>query len=207
MAPGTRLGLREDERADGDSVQAAVVVACLGHVCEPCSGGYPVAMHASAHPAQPAESANERHDRQLTELLNELRVALPGVQMLFGFLLAVPFSQRFSTLDHPQRNLYYTTFLAAALASACFIAPASFHRIVWRQNLKRTVVHISSGLAIAGTVFLAAAITGSVALVTSLLFGTGSSAIAGGCCAGLIVALWYALPLAYRLRLVGRPDS
>lgn len=156
---------------------------------------------------EPQETPNERHDRQLVELLNELRVALPGVQMLFGFLLAVPFSQRFSTLDHPQRTLYYVTFIAAALASACFIAPASFHRIVWRRNLKRTVVHISSGLAIAGTVFLAAAITGSVALVTSLLFGTGASAIAGGGCAGLIAAVWYLLPLAYRLRLVGRPVS
>jgi hypothetical protein len=155
----------------------------------------------------PEESANERHDRQLVELLNELRVALPGVQMLFGFLLAVPFSQRFSELDHAQRNLYYATFMSAALASACFIAPASFHRIVWRRNLKRTVVHISSGLAIGGTVFLAAAITGSVVLVTSLLFGSGAGAIAGGCCAGLIVALWYAVPLAYRLRLFGRPDA
>src|SRR6476660_3513803 len=96
------------------------------------------------------ESADDRKNRQLVELLNELRVALPGVQMLFGFLLAVPFSQRFSTLDHAQRNLYYATFLAAALASACFIAPASFHRIVWRRNLKRTVVHFSSRLAIAG---------------------------------------------------------
>jgi cation transport ATPase len=168
-----------------------------------------MAMDAPADPrhvpeeGHPPEGANERHDRQLAELLNELRVALPGVQMLFGFLLAVPFSQRFSTLDHTQRNLYYATFLAAALASACFIAPASFHRIVWRRNLKRTVVHISSRLAIAGTVFLAAAITGSVVLVTSLLFGTGASAAAGGTCAGLIVALWYAVPLAYRLRAGG----
>src|SRR5262245_45308391 len=127
-----------------------------------------------------SETDEERHDRQLVELLNELRVALPGVQMLFGFLLAVPFSQRFSSISDGEQALYYVAFLTAAAASVCLIAPASFHRIVWRQNLKRRLVHISSGLAIAGTVFLAAAITACVALVTSLLLGAGAAALAGG---------------------------
>ena len=91
------------------------------------------------------ESDDERRNRQLTELLNELRVALPGVQMLFGFLLAVPFSARFTSISENQRHLYYVTFLAAALASVCFIAPTSFHRIVWERHLKRRLIHISSG--------------------------------------------------------------
>ena len=77
------------------------------------------------------ESDDERRNRQLVELLNELRVALPGVQMLFGFLLAVPFSARFDSISNGQRNLYYLTFIATALASVCFIAPTSFHRVVW----------------------------------------------------------------------------
>jgi hypothetical protein len=160
---------------------------------------------ATADP--PDETPNERHDRQLVELLNELRVALPGVQMLFGFLLAVPFSQRFSAISDGQRWLYYTTFAATACASACLIAPTSFHRIVWRRGAKRSLVHIASGLTIVGTVFLAVAITGSIGLVTSLVFGTSPAAVAAGLASGVLVALWYAAPLAIRLRTRGRPDE
>jgi hypothetical protein len=157
---------------------------------------------ATADPSD--ETPNERHDRQLVELLNELRVALPGVQMLFGFLLAVPFTQRFTAISDGQRWLYYATFVATACASACLIAPASFHRIVWRRGAKRSLVHIASGLTIVGTVFLAVAITGSVGLVTSLVFGTSPAAVAAGLASGVLVALWYAAPLAIRLRTRGR---
>ncbi|MFI5049411.1 MAG: DUF6328 family protein [Gaiellales bacterium] len=153
------------------------------------------------------ETPNERHDRQLVELLNELRVALPGVQMLFGFLLAVPFSQRFTAISDGQRWLYYATFVATACASVCLIAPTSFHRIVWRRGAKRQLVHIASGLTIVGTVFLAAAIIGSVGLVTSLVFGTSPAALAAGLASGVLVAMWYAGPLAIRLRTRGRPDE
>ncbi|MGN6377556.1 MAG: DUF6328 family protein [Gaiellales bacterium] len=145
------------------------------------------------------ESADERHNRQLIELLNELRVALPGVQMLFGFLLAVPFSQGFGSIGHGQRVVYYLTFLAAALASACLIAPASLHRMVWRHHRKRQVIHVSNVLALVGLGFLACAIAGSVGLVTSVLYGTSAAAIGAGCIAGLVVLLWFALPLADRL--------
>lgn len=153
------------------------------------------------------ETPNERHDRQLVELLNELRVALPGVQMLFGFLLAVPFTQRFTSLTDGERWLYYVTFTATACASACFIAPTSFHRIIWRRGAKRLLVHIASGLTIVGTVFLAAAIVGSVGLVTSLVFGAGPATFAAGLSTGVLVALWYAAPLAIRLRTRGREDE
>ena len=145
------------------------------------------------------ESDDERRNRQLVELLNELRVALPGVQMLFGFLLAVPFSQRFTSITPGQRDVYFATFLSAALASALFIAPTSFHRIVWQRHLKDRLVQVSSGLALAGTVFLAAAICGSVTLVTSLLFGTSTAAVMGGLATGVLFALWYGLPLAVRI--------
>src|SRR3954452_9716202 len=97
------------------------------------------------------ESANERHDRQLLELLNELRVALPGVQMLFGFMLAVPFSQGFGSLTDRQRLLFYVAFLATAGASICFITPTSFHRITWQRGVKGRMLRIASGLTIAGT--------------------------------------------------------
>ena len=145
------------------------------------------------------ETADERHNRQLTELLNELRVALPGVQMLFGFLLAVPFSQRFATVSANQRGLYYSAFVTAAGASVCFIAPASFHRIVWQHGRKEILLRISSTLAIAGTVFLAAAITSVMLFITSFLYGSGAAGLAAGVLLAALLVLWYALPLALRL--------
>jgi Family of unknown function (DUF6328) len=148
------------------------------------------------------ESADERQNRQLTELLNELRVALPGVQMLFGFLLAVPFSQRFSTISTNQRLLYYIAFISAAAASVCFIAPTSFHRIVWQRGKKAVLLRVSNALAIAGTVCLAASITTVVLFITSYLYGSSQAAIAGGLILAALVSLWYLLPLAVRIRRV-----
>ena len=145
------------------------------------------------------ESADERHNRQLIELLNELRVALPGVQMLFGFLLAVPFSQRFSQTGNGQRTLYYLTFLSAALASAFLIAPASLHRVEWRRHRKRQVIHTSNVLALVGLVFLACAITGTVGLVTSMLYSSVAAAAGVACAAGVLALLWFVGPLAYRV--------
>jgi phage-related protein len=139
------------------------------------------------------------------ELLNELRVVLPGVQMLFGFLLAVPFTQRFGGISEPQANLYYGTFLAATAASVFLIAPASFHRIVWRHGRKRQLLRISNKLAIIGTACLAVAIAGSVALVTSLLFGNTWAAGIAAIVAGLIAAVWFVLPFVSRL--LGAPPG
>jgi Family of unknown function (DUF6328) len=145
------------------------------------------------------ESADQRENRQLTELLNELRVALPGVQMLFGFLLAVPFSQRFAAISSNQRLLYYTAFFSAAAASVCFIAPTSFHRIVWQRGKKPVLLRVSNALAIAGTVWLAAAITAVVLFITSYLYGSSRAALAGGLILAALVSLWYLLPLAVRI--------
>ena len=146
------------------------------------------------------ETGDERRNRQLTELLNELRVALPGVQMLFGFLLAVPFSQRFGDVTANQRGLYYAAFAAAAGASVCFIAPTAFHRIVWQHGEKAALLRISSALAIVGTMFLAVAITCVMIFITSYLYGSSPAALAGAVLLAALVSLWYVLPLAYRLR-------
>src|SRR3954453_14202836 len=107
------------------------------------------------------ESPDHRPTRQLVELLNELRVVLPGVQMLFGFLRAVPFTQRFSSVTDLQRNVDNATFVAAAAASVVLVPPASFPRIVWRHGRKRQLLQASNKLAIIGTAFLASAIAGS----------------------------------------------
>jgi hypothetical protein len=148
------------------------------------------------------ETADARRNRQLTELLNELRVALPGVQMLFGFLLAVPFSQRFTHVTSNQQGLYYSAFVAAAGASVCFIAPTSFHRIVWQHGDKGVLLRISSALTIVGTVFLAVAIGSVMLFITSYLYGTSYAAVAGSLLLAALVVLWYLVPLAVRLRLV-----
>jgi hypothetical protein len=146
------------------------------------------------------ETADARRNRQLTELLNELRVALPGVQMLFGFLLAVPFSQRFTHVTSNQQELYYSAFVAAAGASVCFIAPTSFHRIVWQHGDKELLLRISSALTIVGTVFLAVAIGSVMLFITSYLYGTSYAAVAGSLLLGALLVLWYLVPLAVRLR-------
>lgn len=153
----------------------------------------------SADAAENGESEDARQNRQLTELLNELRVALPGVQMMFGFLLAVPFSQRFAGLSDHQRALYYAAFLAAAGASVFFIAPTAFHRIVWQRGAKRRLLGVSNVLTIIGTVLLAVAITAVVLFITSFLYGTSLAALAGGVVVAALISLWYVLPIAVRL--------
>jgi Family of unknown function (DUF6328) len=158
------------------------------------SAPWPAADWASGE-----ESADARHNRQLVELLNELRVALPGVQMLFGFLLAVPFAQRFADVSHGQRLVYFASFLAAAGASVCFIAPASFHRIVWKRGLKRRLLHMANALTIIGTLFLAVAIVGSVVFVSSVLFGSSVAVAVSAVVAGMLAVLWYVIPLFFRL--------
>ncbi len=140
------------------------------------------------------ESNDERLNRELIELLNELRVALPGVQMLFGFLLAVPFSQRFNTITATQRHMYYATFISTAFASIFFIAPTAYHRLRFRQRDKEQLVQTANLLAIVGTAFLAFALSGAVFLVTDLVFESTMTAIATAATAATLATLWYGLP-------------
>ena len=145
------------------------------------------------------ESDEERVDRNLSELLGELRVALPGVQVLFAFLLVVPFNQRFKDVSAFQEKVYFVTLLCTAAASACLIAPTVHHRIVFRQQDKEHVVLVGNGLAIAGLAFLAVAMTGVILLVTDVLFGTVVTALATGLVALTFAVLWYAMPLQRRM--------
>jgi predicted membrane channel-forming protein YqfA (hemolysin III family) len=151
------------------------------------------------------ESKDERLDRELIELLNELRVALPGVQVLFAFLLAVPFTQRFERLTAVQEDVFFAAFLCTAVATALLIAPSAYHRLRWREHDKEHMLRMSNRLAIAGTVFLAAAIIAVVYLVTDLIFGLTATLMATLLAAALFGWLWYGLPLVRRVR--ARPPS
>ena len=151
------------------------------------------------------ESKDERLDRELIELLNELRVALPGVQVLFAFLLAVPFTQRFERLTGAQEDVFFAAFLCTAVATALLIAPSAYHRLRWREHDKEHMLQMSNRLAIAGTVFLAAAIIAVVYLVTNLIFSLAATLAATLLATILFGWLWYGLPLVRRLR--ARPRS
>ena len=148
----------------------------------------------------PAETKPDRLDRELGELLQELRVLLPGVQVLFAFLLAVPFTQRFERLTSVQEDVFFAVFLSTAIATALLIAPSAYHRLRWRERDKEQMLRTSNRLAIAGTAFLAAAIVGVVYLVTDLLFGLTASLLATFAAGVMFAWFWYGLPLVRRLR-------
>jgi hypothetical protein len=141
------------------------------------------------------ETEKERLDRNLDELLAELRVALPGVQVLFAFLLVVPFNQRFADITSFQRTLYFVTLLLATAASACLIAPTAHHRLEFRAHDKQRIVFGATRLAIAGLALLALAMTGAVMFVTDFLYGTTTVAIVSILVALLFAFLWYVIPI------------
>ena len=154
-------------------------------------------MEARAHQRDHGreESEKERLDRNLQELLGELRVALPGVQVLFAFLLVVPFNQRFVDITSFQRSTYFVTLLLATAASACLIAPTAHHRIEFRAQDKKRIVFHATRLAIAGLVLLAAAMTGAVTLITDFLYSSTTVVIVAALVALLFAVLWFAWPI------------
>jgi hypothetical protein len=146
------------------------------------------------------ETEKERLDRNLTELTGELRVALPGVQVLFAFLLTVPFNQRFGQVTSFQKDVYFLTLMCTAVATAMMLAPSVLHRIEFRQDDKLHIVTSSNRYAIAGFAFLLLAISGAVLLVTDFLFGGATTIVATAGIAALLLTCWYVLPTIRRLR-------
>ena len=118
---------------------------------------------------QPGESHKERVDRELIELLNELRVVLPGVQVLFAFLLTVPFTGTFGDVDGVERNAYLIAFFATAFATICLMTPTTYHRLRFRKGDKEVMLHTSNRFALAGIVGLSVAIVSVVWLVSDLV--------------------------------------
>jgi Kef-type K+ transport system membrane component KefB len=146
------------------------------------------------------ESEEQRRNRELIELLNELRVALPGVQVLFAFLLAVPFANGFPKLGKLDRDVFFVAFIATALSTVALIAPSSYHRLRWRQRDKERMLVISNALTIAGLALLAIAITCTVFVITDFLFHRAWAATFTAIVAAAFVVLWYGLPIAAAVR-------
>jgi hypothetical protein len=159
------------------------------------------------------ETEEERLDRNLSELLQELRVALPGVQVLFAFLLAVPFQQRFAGIDNFQRDVYFGTLICTAISAVLLMAPTAYHRVTFRYQQKRKLVFYANRFAIGGLIFLALAMTGAVTLVTDFLFSTTATVVVTVLAVLAFTTLWFALPLQRRLSLsagqrpLGKPED
>jgi len=144
------------------------------------------------------ESQAERDDRNLAELLQELRVAGLGVQVLFGFLLSLPFTNRFSTLSHAQRQLYITTLMLAALSTALLLGPVAYHRLVFRRHQKERLVRAANAMAICGLASVGLAISAAVLLVTGYVDRGIPAVLISVFTVCLFGGLWFVLPLAHR---------
>jgi Family of unknown function (DUF6328) len=152
-------------------------------------------------PSGREETEVERLDRNLAELLQELRVALPGVQVLFAFLLAVPFTQRFSEISAFEKSVFFATLICTAISAALLISPSAYHRLTFRYQQKGRLVFIANRLTIAGLAFLGLAMTGALMLVSDVLYGSLATAIVGSLAIATFVGLWCVLPLRRRVSL------
>jgi O-antigen/teichoic acid export membrane protein len=146
------------------------------------------------------ETPLERWDRNLVELLQELRVAQTGVQILFAFLLTLPFTNRFGAVGPIAKATYLATLIAAATAAALLIAPVSFHRLVFRQGKKPELVRTASVLAQLGLACLLVCVVGCVLLVVDVVSGVAWAAGLAAAVCGLYLGLWYVLPFVRRNR-------
>ena len=153
-----------------------------------------------AHYERTGESEHERLTRNMNELLQELRVSQTGVQILFAFLLALPFAQRFNRVTTFQRDVYFVTLLLSGASAAFFIAPVSAHRLLFRRQGKAHLISSSNWMAIAGLGCLAVAITGVILLISDFLFGAVMAVVATSIAFLLFLVLWYALPLRWLIR-------
>src|SRR3954447_26225999 len=147
----------------------------------------------SDRPSGRDESEAERLDCNLSELLQELRVALPGVQVLFAFLLAVPFQQNFTKITGFQEKVYFVTLLLTAISAVLLISPSAYHRMTFRMQQKDDLIFLANKLAIVGLGCLALAMTGAITLITDVLFGAAATIVTSVCSILFFALFWYAL--------------
>jgi hypothetical protein len=156
--------------------------------------------HESGRP----ETEEERADRNLSDLLQELRVALPGVQVLFAFLLTVPFTQRFDDLSAFEEKLYFGVLISVALSTVLLTAPTVGHRILFRRQQKEFIVTVANNLSLVGLALLAISISGAIALISNFLFGTTTAIISTAVLGGAFLGFWYLGPIYRRTQLPPR---
>jgi hypothetical protein len=142
-----------------------------------------------------AETDKQRVDRELIELLNELRVALPGVQVLFAFLLILPFQQGWQQITDLERHVFFVAFLAAMVASVLFIAPSSYHRIRFRDGDKKNMLVIGNRLLVAGMIALGVAIAAVTFLIAEVLYGGNGGGLVAAVAAAFLAWFWFGLPI------------
>ena len=148
------------------------------------------------------EDRKERVNRELIELLNELRVALPGVQVLFAFLLVLPFQQGFAEISDADRGVYIAALIASALAAALLIAPSMYHRLNFRRSVKEQMIFDSNRLMIVGMLLLAVGVACSIFLIVDVVYGVTAAIVVTAATAVIYALVWLALPLARR----GEPE-
>jgi hypothetical protein len=144
------------------------------------------------------ESKAERDDRNLAELLQELRVAGLGVQVLFGFLLSLPFTTVFKQLSGGERDLYLACLILAAVAAALLLAPVAYHRLVFRLGQKENLVRAANIMAILGLITVGLAVSASILLVTAFVAGYGTGSVIAVLVLAMFALLWFAFPLTRR---------
>jgi hypothetical protein len=147
----------------------------------------------------PPQESRERLDREWLELLNEIRVLLPGVQVLFAFLLAVPFAIGFEDVTELQRDVYAVSLLGALASIVCLVAPTTHHRIRWRKRDKEFMLHVANRSVIAGSAFLALSMSAAIFLVGDYLFSRWIAVVATVASGVAFTLLWFGLPLARRI--------
>jgi Family of unknown function (DUF6328) len=145
------------------------------------------------------ENEHERRARELIELLQELRVMLPGVQVLFAFLLTVPFSQGFERVSPLQQAVFFGTLVCTAVSAALLIAPSVHHRILWRQRAREHRLQVANQLAIAGVLLLLPGMVGAIFVITDILFGSMAAAVGTAAITAFFVCVWFVVPIWYRL--------
>lgn len=147
-----------------------------------------------------SESEDERNNRNLADLLQELRVAGLGVQMLFGFLLALPFTVRFTQLDGAQRDVYRLSLLSAAAATALLVSPVAFHRWVFRRHEKGKLLRLANVEALFGLGMVAVSVCLAVCLVLSFVGSSWAFSVLAGVVIAGFAFLWFAYPIFDRAR-------
>jgi hypothetical protein len=153
---------------------------------------------------RPGETPEQRHDRNLADLLQELRVATLGVQVLFGFLLGLPFTARFTHLHAWQRWLYVAVVMLSSVSVVLLVAPVAYHRLLFRRHQLGYLLRAANGLAVSGMITVALAVTGAVLLVTSYVDPGTPAVVLSVTIGALFAVLWFVLPLGRRERL---PDD